>query len=126
MIAHNVSGFDSDVVINNLPHWRSIVELVKNGAGIISLRIFNGYIDEKKRIPQYVQFNCGRVHIKKSLKKIGENNKLQPSLLKLELEHEEFMKTLGKRKKTSAYLMLKVTCYQLISVMLDIQWVWKK
>ena len=89
LIAHNGSGFDSYVVLNNLPRWRSIVKLIKNGAGIISLKIFNGYVDEKKKIPQYVHFKCGRVHINKSLRKIGESYKLQESLLKKELEHDE-------------------------------------
>ena len=37
----------------------------------------------------------------------------------------KFMKILGKRKKTNGYLMLKMTYYQLLSVMLDIQWEWK-
>ena len=71
MIAHNGSRFDSYVVLNNLPLWRSVVKLIKNGAGIISLKIFNAYVQEKKRIPQHVHFRCGRVHITKSLKEIG-------------------------------------------------------
>ena len=33
---------------------------------------------------------CGRVHIDKILKKIGESYKPQPSLSKQELEHDEF------------------------------------
>ena len=37
LIAHNVRGFDSYVVLNNLSQWRSVVKLIKNGAGIISL-----------------------------------------------------------------------------------------
>ena len=89
LIAHNGSGFDSYVVLNNLHQWRSIVKPVKNGAGIISLKIFNGYVDQIKKIPQYVHFRCGRVHINKSLRKIGESYKLQESLLKKELEHDE-------------------------------------
>ena len=48
-IAHNESGLDCYVVLNNLPQWRNVVELIKNGAGIISLKIFNGYVDEKKK-----------------------------------------------------------------------------
>ena len=82
LIAHNGSGFDSYVVLNNLPQWRSVVKLIRNGAGNISLKIFNGYVDEKKKIPQYVHFRCGRVHINKSLRKIGESCKLPESLLK--------------------------------------------
>ena len=66
LIALNGSGFDSYVVLNNLPQWRSIVKLIKIGAGIISLKIFNGYIDPVKKIPQYVHFRCGKVHINQS------------------------------------------------------------
>ena len=46
--AHNGSGFDSYVVLNILPQWRTVVSLIKNGSGIISLKIFDGYVDEKK------------------------------------------------------------------------------
>ena len=42
LIAHNRSGFDSYVVLYNLPQWRSIVKLIKKGVGIISFKIFNG------------------------------------------------------------------------------------
>ena len=63
LIAHNGSGSDSYVVLNNLPKWRSIVKLIKNGAGIVSLKIFNGYVDPVKKISQYVHFRCGRVQI---------------------------------------------------------------
>ena len=73
LIAHNGSGFNSYVVLNILPQWRSVVKPIKNGTGIISLKIFNGFVDEKKKILQYVHFRCGRVHIIKSLKKIGES-----------------------------------------------------
>ena len=87
--AHNGSGFDSYVVLNNLPQWRSVVKTIKNGAGIISLKIFNGYVDPVKKIPQNVHFRCGRVHINQKLRKTGESYKLQESLLKKELEHDE-------------------------------------
>ena len=89
LIAHSGSGFDTYVVLNNLPQWRSIVKPIKNGAGIVSLKIFNGYVNPVKKIPQYVHFRCGRVHINQSLKKIGESYKLQKNLLKKELEHDE-------------------------------------
>ena len=39
LIAHNGSGFDSFIVFNNLPQWRSVVDLFTNGAGIVSLEI---------------------------------------------------------------------------------------
>ena len=73
LTAQNGSGFDSYVVLNNLPQWRIVVKLSKNAAGIVSLKIFNGYVDQNKKIPQYVHFRCGRVHINKSLRKIGES-----------------------------------------------------
>ena len=86
---HNGSNFHSYVVLNNLPQWRNVVSLIKNGVGFVSLKIFNGFLDENKKIPQYVHFRCGRLHINKSLKKIGESYKLQENLLKRELEHDE-------------------------------------
>ena len=89
LIAHNGSCFDSYVVLNNLPQWRSVVKLIKNGAAIVSLKIFNGYLDQIEKTPQNVHFRCGRVHIIRSLKKIGESYKLQENLLKKELEHDE-------------------------------------
>ena len=52
LIAHNGSGFDSYVVLNNLPQWRSVLKLIKNGAGNISLKLFNAYVDQHKKIPQ--------------------------------------------------------------------------
>ena len=68
LIAHNGSRFDSYVVLNNLPQWRSVVKLIKNGRGIVSSKIFNGYVDQNKKISQYVHFRCGRVHINENWK----------------------------------------------------------
>ena len=42
MIAHYGSGFDSYVVLNNLPQKRFVVNLLKKGVGITSLKIFTG------------------------------------------------------------------------------------
>ena len=50
-IAHKGSGFDSYVVLNNLPQWRSFVNLKKKGAGIVSLKIFNGLEMKSKKYP---------------------------------------------------------------------------
>ena len=87
-IAHNGSGFDRYAVMNNLPQCRAVVSLIKNGSGIVSLKIFNGYVDENKKIPQHVHFRFGRVHIKNSLRKVGISDKIQPSLLKQETNHD--------------------------------------
>ena len=99
LIAHNGSGFDSYVVLNSLPRWRSVVKLIKNGAGIFSLKIFNGYVDEKKKIPQYVHFRCGRVHNDQKLRRLGESYKLQESLLKKELEHDDIYENTWEAKE---------------------------
>ena len=89
LIAHKGSGFDSYVALNNLPQWRTVVSLIKNGSGIVTLKVFKGYVDQNKKIPQYVHFGCGLLHIKDSLKNIGKSYKLQPCLLKHEVEHDE-------------------------------------
>ena len=67
--ARKRSGFDSYVVLNSLPQWRTVVCLIKNGSGIVSLKIINDYVDRVKKIPQYVHFRCGLLHIKDSFKK---------------------------------------------------------
>ena len=88
-IAQNGSSFDSYVVLNNLPQWRSVVNLIKNGAGIVSLNLIIGYVDEKKKVCQYFRFRCRKLFIKISVRKIGISFELQPSFLKQELEHNE-------------------------------------
>ena len=99
LIAHNGSGFDSYVVLNKLLQWRSVVKRYRNGGGINSPKTFKGYVDEKKNIPQYVHFRCGRGQINKSLKKIGESYKLQPSLLKQKMEHDEIFEDTWEEKE---------------------------
>ena len=99
LLAHKRSGFDSYVVLNNLPQWRKVVNLIKNGAGNVSLKIFNGYVDEKKKLPQYVHFRCDLLHIKDSLKKIGKSYKLQSCLLNQDLEHNEIYEDTWEERK---------------------------
>ena len=91
--AHNGSGFDSWIILNNLPCDKHIVgNIIKNGKGIISMKIFNGYIEKnKKQIPQYVIFRCGMTHLNYSLKKLGKTFKLQKELLKTEMNHDEIV-----------------------------------
>ena len=40
MIDHNGSGFDTYIVLKNLPQWRRVVRMIRNGAGIIALNVF--------------------------------------------------------------------------------------
>ena len=56
---------------------------------MVSLKIFNGYVDPVKKVPQNVHFRCGRVHINGSLKMIGESFKLQHCSLKQEMKNDE-------------------------------------
>ena len=48
--AHNGRGFGTWINLNNLPCDEHIVDIIKNGKGIISMRTFNGYIDKNKKI----------------------------------------------------------------------------
>ena len=47
MHAHNGSGFDTWIVLNNLDCDKRIVDVIKNGKEIIELKVFNGYIAKK-------------------------------------------------------------------------------
>ena len=76
-----------------------MVKLIKNGVGIIPLKGFNRYVDQNKKIPQYVHFRFGRVHINESLKKIGESYKLQESFLRKDLEHDEIYEDTWEEKE---------------------------
>ena len=48
--AHNGSGFDSYVVLNSLLQWRTVVNLIKNGAGFVFTKNIQRYIDENKKL----------------------------------------------------------------------------
>ena len=97
---------DTYVVLNNLPQWRT-VKLIKNGSGIVSLKIFNGNVDQKKKIPEYVHLICGLLHIKDSLKNIGRSYKLQPCLLEQELENDEIFEDNWEEKENEWLPYLK-------------------
>ena len=71
MHAHNGSGFDTWIILNNPSCDKHVVgDIIKNGKGNISLKNFNGYIDKnRKQIPQYLIFRCGMTQLNYSLKK---------------------------------------------------------
>ena len=73
--------------------------MIKNGSGIVSLKIFNGYVDQNKKIPRYVHFRCGLLHIKDSLKIIRKSYNLQEKLPKKELEHDEIFEDTWEEKE---------------------------
>ena len=88
--AHNGSGFDTGIKLNNLPCDKHIVgDVIKNGKGIFSLKVFKGYIQyNNKQLPQNLIFRCGMTHLNFSLKKLGKTFKLQKELLKSEMDHD--------------------------------------
>ena len=112
--AHNGSGFDTWIILNNLPCDRHIVgDIIKNGKGIIELKVFNGYIyKNNKQIPQYLHFRCGMTHLNYSLKKLGKTFELQKELLKTEIDHNEVYSDTWKDKKSEwlPYVKNDVLC----------------
>ena len=67
--AHNGSGFDTWIVLNILPCDKSVVNIIKNGKGIIEWKVFNGYIDKnQKQFIQYLHFRFGMTLLNYSLK----------------------------------------------------------
>ena len=108
MHAHNGSSFDTWIILNNLPCdisfvtiYRHIVgDIIKNGKGIISLKVFNGLIHKNnKQIPQYLHFRCGMTRLNYSLKKLGKTFELPKELLKTEMNHDEIDANNYKDKK---------------------------
>ena len=124
--AHNVYDFDTWIVLNNIPCDKRVVNIIKNGKGVIKLEVFNGYIGKnKKQIPQYVHFRCGMTHLFYSFKKLGITFRLQKELLKTEMDLDEIDGSNYKDKKDEwlPYVKQDVLCTAL--VMLDISNVWK-
>ena len=89
--AHNGSAFDTWIVLNNLPCDKHIVgDIIKKGKGIISLKIFNGYIyNGRKQISRYLIFRCGMTHLNCSSKKLGKTFKLPKEPLKTAMNHDD-------------------------------------
>ena len=46
--AHNGSGFDTWIVLNNLDCDKRIVNIIKHGKGLTEMNVFNGYIEKQK------------------------------------------------------------------------------
>ena len=64
--AHNGSGFDTWIFLNNLPCNKRIDDIIKHGKRIFSLKVFNGYIQIDSH---YLIFRCGVAHLNFSIKK---------------------------------------------------------
>ena len=113
MHVHNGSGFDTWIVLNNLPCDKHFVDIIKNGKSIIELKVFNGLIYKNiKQIPQYLHFRCGMIHLSYSSKKLGKTFKLPKELLKTEMSHDEIDENNWKDKKDEwlPYIKNDVLC----------------
>ena len=49
-IVHDGSRTESNVFLNKIPQGRVVVNLIKTGAGIVSLKMFNEHVDIDKKI----------------------------------------------------------------------------
>ena len=47
--AHSGSGFDTWIVLNNLPCDKQFVDVIKNGKGIFFMKIFKVFIEKKNK-----------------------------------------------------------------------------
>ena len=113
LVAHNSSGFDSWVVLNSLVKEITDLKIIKTARGLISLSFRCGFkIVNTVEVPQYVKFTCSKSHIKGSLEKIGREYRLQPELLKEEIEHSVNNKSnfTKLRHVWEPYLKLDVLC----------------
>ena len=112
--AHNGSSFDTWNILNNLRCDKQVVsDIIKNGKGIIEMKIFNGYVEKnKKKFPQYVHFRCGMTHLNYPLKKLGKTFELQKELLKTDMNHNEVYSDTWKDKKSKwlPYIKNDVLC----------------
>ena len=57
----NGFGFDTWIKLKNLPCDKHFIEIIKIGKGILSSRVFNGYI-QKNQIPLFLIFICDMTH----------------------------------------------------------------
>ena len=71
MIAHNGSGFDSWIILDNLPEGCIICNMIKTGKGIINMKIYNRMRNVKKNSkgqPLYLILNFSATQKKSALK----------------------------------------------------------
>ena len=72
LLAHKGSGFGFDVVLINLPQWRSVVNLIKNGTAMVFFKIFNGYVDQVKKILNMFILDLAHYILEIFIKNIGK------------------------------------------------------
>ena len=87
-VAHNISGFDSWVVLNSLVKRITELKIIKTARGLISLSFGCGVkIVNTCEVPQYVKFTCSKFHMRSPLEQNGREDGLQTELVEGEVEH---------------------------------------
>ena len=114
MHVHNRCGFDAWNNLKNIGCERRIVDLIKTGGEINSLKVFSVYIKTSgnKTLQQYVIFKCGLTHLNLSLRKSGTTFEFQKGLVKTEMKHEDVFDNTWKNKKDECidYVKSDVLC----------------
>ena len=88
--AQNASGFDTWIILNNIPCDKQFVKIVKNGKGIIELKVSNDFFQNyNKQTLQYLRFSYDVTHLNYSIKKTGKTFELQKKLIKTEMNPNE-------------------------------------
>ena len=119
--AQKGSGFDTWIIMNNVPCDKHIVHNIKTRRGIVELKVFNGYIQNNaKQTPQYLHFRCGMTHLNYSLNKLGKTFKLQKEILKTELNHDENFADFWRDNRNEWLPYVEKTIYVLLFSMHDI------
>ena len=100
LIGHNASGFDNAIVLNSLPNT-FFPQVVHTSRGFLKVSFKVGSVcdDDNREIPQYMKFVCSKVHLSGSLKKIQKEYRIQPQLLKSEMEHNDISLSNYKEKE---------------------------
>ena len=88
LFAHHGFGFDTYLVLTNTPQKRTVLDLIKNSAGLILLKLFNGHVDQNKKFLNTLISDVEKF-ISNYLKKVEKSYKLQPSPWKQEVDHDE-------------------------------------
>ena len=99
LIAHFGSGFDTYIVSNKSPEWKTVFNLLKNGAGFFPLKIFNGYVGEVKKALNAFILGVERCILRILLENIGRSYNLQHCLLQTEFEHDEIYENTWEAKE---------------------------
>ena len=89
LFGHNASSFDNYIVLNSLPSSYNCIKIIKS-SGRLTKRSFKAgsEIEHDREVPGYLKSVCSKCHISGSLKRIQKEYKIQPELMKGEINHD--------------------------------------